>query len=238
MKKLPLIGSLGLSLAIAGCAGMGDRNDDDTAQTPDLNGTVWQVEDVDNGGIIDNSMITVAFADGQVTGFTGCNRYFGTYETVGSSLTVRGLGNSRKACPPAIMAQEQRFLKGLISATSYQVESDTWLIIIDDKEQPRLKMIEIDKDPTATNPASGQPQDTSAAKQSAQFSCPETGPVAIQFVGPETLAVDVDGRSETLQRVPSASGTHYVGDTLTFRNQGPSGMLTMDGNEYKCTRID
>ena len=241
MKRLPLLKTLLVSvpvLAITGCVSWTSEGDEETQTLPALSGTVWQVEDIDNGGIIDNSMITVAFSNEQVTGSTGCNRYFGTYETVGSSITVRGLGSTLRACAPAIAQQEERFLQALRSATSFRMESDTWLLIIDDKEIQRLKMIEIDEDPTATDTSSAQPQGTSPAKPVAGFSCEQVGQVGIRFVGPETLDVTMGEQSEVLQRVPSASGTHYVGDTLEFRNKGPSGILTVDGTDYPCTRND
>lgn len=141
------------ALALVGCAGWVGGTAEGPSPPPKLDGTVWQVEGVDEGGIIDNSMITVAFDDGRVTGYTGCNHYFGSYETVGSSITIRDLGSTLKACVPAISAQEQRFLHGLTGATSYRMESDTWLLIIDDRERIRLKMIQIDEDPTASDGA-------------------------------------------------------------------------------------
>lgn len=223
------------ALTLVGCASWFGSSAEEPSTPPQLDGTVWQVEDVDQGGIIDSSMITVAFNDGRVTGYTGCNRYFGSYETVGSSITVRELASTLKACAPAISAQEQRFLHGLMGATSYRMESGTWLLIADDRQRTRLKMIEIDEDPTTTA-ANEQPQDTSAIRSVIHFDCERVGPVDIDFVGPETLSVTIGDQSEILQRQASASGARYVGDTLEFWNQGPEAMLAMDGNTYTCRR--
>ncbi|MFL1404611.1 META domain-containing protein [Marinobacter sp. M1N3S26] len=238
-----LVGSLLISipaLAMVGCAGWFGGTEEAPSTPPMLDGTVWQVEDVDKGGIIDNSMITVAFNDGRVTGYTGCNRYFGSYETAGASITVRELASTLKACVPAISAQEQRFLHGLRGATSYRMESDTWLLIIDDKERTRLKMIQIDEDPTAGDAASAQPQaqDMSPVKSVVHFECEGMGPMDLYFTGDETLTISMGDRSETLQRSVTASGARYVNDSVTLWNKAPEAMLEVDGISYTCRRDD
>lgn len=226
------------ALTLSGCAGWFGSTEQEPPTTPMLDGTVWQVEDVDKGGIIDNSMITVAFDDGRVIGYTGCNRYFGSYETVGESITVREIASTLKACTPAIAAQEQRFLQALSGATSYRLESGTWLVIADDRERDRLKMIEIDADPTATGAANEQPQDTATIRSVIHFDCEDLGPVDLDFVGPETISLTIGDQSEILQRQVSASGARYIGDTLEFWNQGREAMLSMDGTTYTCRRGD
>lgn len=242
MTKRSLAGSLLISLpalTLVGCAGWFGGTTEEPSTPPQLDGTVWQVEDVDKGGIIDNSMITVAFDDGRVTGYTGCNHYFGSYETVGSSITIRDLGSTLKACVPAISAQEQRFLHGLMGATSYRMESDTWLLIIDDRERTRLKMIQIDEDPT-TSGAAAQPQvqDMSPVKSVVHFNCEGMGPMDLHFTGDETLTISLGDRSETLQRSVTASGARYVNDSVTLWNKAPETMLEVDGITYTCRRDD
>lgn len=116
-------------------------------------GTTWQIEDIDNGGIIDNSMITLHFADtARITGFTGCNRYFGTIHFNNNTVTVSGLGSTRRACAPALMNQEQRFLAALGRISQLEMARDTWLLARDKLGTQHLKMIQIEKDPTARPP--------------------------------------------------------------------------------------
>lgn len=74
----------------------------------------WVVEDVDRGGIIDSSRITMSFsADGTLAGLAGCNAYSGHYTLEGSNLTMSPLISTRKACAPALMNQEAAFLAAL-----------------------------------------------------------------------------------------------------------------------------
>lgn len=65
-----------------------------------LAGTMWQVEDIDEGGIIDRSHVTLEFeSDERVAGTTGCNRYFGTLQIDGSLFAVSGAGNPLHRAP-------------------------------------------------------------------------------------------------------------------------------------------
>lgn len=84
-----------------------------------VSGPEWVVEDIDGGGIIDFSRVTLSFgAQGRISGLAGCNRYTGAYRQVGDTLQVSGLASTNRACVPALMDQEDRFLKVLGSARS------------------------------------------------------------------------------------------------------------------------
>ncbi|MBO6558804.1 MAG: META domain-containing protein [Pseudomonadales bacterium] len=122
-QKNPMLTPLNLSLAtsltaLGGCsttpepselAGIEKLSEDQT----------WRVEDIQNRGIIDHSRITVKFEGdrGQVSGSSGCNRYFGNYSFTKDQLKIESLASSRRTCVPALMNQEQRFLKALESVT-------------------------------------------------------------------------------------------------------------------------
>lgn len=80
----------------------------------DLQGRTFQIEDVSGTGIIDRSNLTVRFGmDGQVSGASGCNTYFASYMRDETKLSLSGIGSTFKACAPALMNQEQKFLQTL-----------------------------------------------------------------------------------------------------------------------------
>lgn len=90
----------------------------------------WLVEDIDNGGVIDRSHATLTFSeDGNISGSTSCNRYFGEYQRQGNRLSFMSLGSTRMACAPSLMNQEQRFLNALQAAERFSVDSTGALII-------------------------------------------------------------------------------------------------------------
>lgn len=98
--------------------------------SPPPTGTVWLVEDVGGGGIIDSSHISL-FLDGKgrVNGSGGCNRYMGRYRLSGDRLSFDQIGGTRMACAPALMLQEQRFLKLLKDVANWRIAPTGALIL-------------------------------------------------------------------------------------------------------------
>lgn len=93
-------------------------------------GAEWVVEDLAGTGIVDRSRITIEFLEGnRVAGRASCNRYTGTYQ-----LTVEGIGfgsmaSTRMACAPALMDQEERFLKLLGQVSSVRIGQQGQLLL-------------------------------------------------------------------------------------------------------------
>jgi heat shock protein HslJ len=71
-------------------------------------------------------------------GFGGCNRFFGSYETSGASLTFGAMGATRMACPEG-MDQEQEFLAALGSTTRYEIHGSKLMLFADKKLVARLE---------------------------------------------------------------------------------------------------
>lgn len=66
-------------------------------------------------------------ADGGISGFAGCNRYFGkSHLAADGSVRVEITGTTRMACPRAQMQLEQRFLALVAQAPNVGVR-DTFL---------------------------------------------------------------------------------------------------------------
>ncbi|MCA9940372.1 MAG: META domain-containing protein [Anaerolineales bacterium] len=90
-----------------------------------LEGTVWQLTTFVTAdtarSLLNGTEITATFAQGQVNGSAGCNRYFADYETNGETITFSPPGSTRMACAPEIMDQENEFLATMQAVTSFQI---------------------------------------------------------------------------------------------------------------------
>ncbi len=127
-------------LLLAGCASNHVSESADSRQLP-LTG-VWQVEDIDAGGIIDFSQLTMDFSTvGRVAGTTGCNQYSASLEVSGAQVSITQIATTRRACAPALNSQQQRFLAALQETNTVTYQQDTWLVMKDSSGVPRLKII-------------------------------------------------------------------------------------------------
>lgn len=90
-----------------------------------LSGTSW----VASG----SSDQTLAFDNGKIATFTGCNRGFGTYVETddGSSLTLSIVGVTKMACGEEAMKAEQDWLTLAAKVKSFVLE-DNELLLIDE----------------------------------------------------------------------------------------------------------
>lgn len=96
-----------------------------------LVGRNWVVEDVAGGGIVDSSRVEIAFdREGRVSGSGGCNRFFGRYTLTGEGLEIGLTGATRRACPEALMAQEQRFFDTLARVDRFDFDRTGALLLI------------------------------------------------------------------------------------------------------------
>ena len=100
----------------------------------ELTDTEWWVEDIDGKGVIDRSHTTLQFLEqGTVAGDTGCNRYRGSAEISGASISFGPMAGTRKACVPALMDQEKRFYQTIAKVVSWEVP-DTGLLHLQDAD--------------------------------------------------------------------------------------------------------
>jgi heat shock protein HslJ/membrane-bound inhibitor of C-type lysozyme len=214
-------------IVLSGCAAA------TTTPSRALEGTVWQVEDIDGGGIVDRSMITLDFSEPRrIAGSTGCNRYFGDATVTGAVLSLGRMGSTMRACAPALMNQEQRFLNALNDAARFAIDNDTWLVVYDAEGLERLRAIEVDADPTAKRP---QPQDL-GSDTPILFDCEAKGAISFHFVGPDTIELTTGELTRVLTREPTASGARYAGDALEFWNKGDEALFTIGKERFTCKR--
>ncbi len=93
-------------------------------------GRDWVVEDINRTGVTDFARLTLSFgADGRLSGEAGCNHYQTRYTRSGLALTTTAIATTRKACPEALMNQEQRMLDVLGNVEAFTVDSTGALIL-------------------------------------------------------------------------------------------------------------
>jgi putative lipoprotein len=67
--------------------------------------------------------------DGRLHGQATCNRYTSRYELTGTRLTIVSTAVTNRACAPALMDQERRFLDVMGRAATCSMTPDGALII-------------------------------------------------------------------------------------------------------------
>jgi len=63
-----------------------------------LNGSAWQLQQIDGVAVPAEATVTIAFADGQVSGNGGCNSYGGNYQVQSSAITFDQVMMTAMAC--------------------------------------------------------------------------------------------------------------------------------------------
>ena len=96
-----------------------------------LRGTEWVVEDIGGRGIIDSSRVTLNFlADQRVAGRASCNQFSGGWNLTGEGLEFTRMASTKKACAPALMNQEDRFLSLLGEVQRFDIGRHGELLLV------------------------------------------------------------------------------------------------------------
>jgi len=103
-------------------------------------GPTWMLETIKGQKVVDQSNTSMIFgAGGKVAGNSGVNRYSGTVTMSANAISFGPLATTRRAGPPALMAQESKFLKAMSEATSMKLAADGMLTLSDDRDAPVLR---------------------------------------------------------------------------------------------------
>ena len=78
--------------------------------------------------------------DGKVSGFAGCNTFFGTFVATDTTLDIGPLGATRKACPQALMSAESVFLQAVEGAVRYRIDGDKLTLVHADNGELALNL--------------------------------------------------------------------------------------------------
>jgi heat shock protein HslJ len=91
----------------------------------DLAGTSWLVKDIADIGVTSNAQSTLSFDKSEcASGSTACNNFNGTVAIANGEIKFGPFATTRKACEPAVMDQEHRFLAAMDSVRGYLIDTD------------------------------------------------------------------------------------------------------------------
>lgn len=88
---------------------------EETSPTEELKGGEFLLVSAEGHVPVPDVPIQLAFMDGSLMFFAGCNRHGGSYHVCGSQLCLDGLMATKRGCPPELMAQDEwlaAFLNG------------------------------------------------------------------------------------------------------------------------------
>ena len=93
-----------------------------------LEGTKWTVNTVFTGDVASNSVgmekAYLVFADGKVTGSTGCNQLNGTATISGSEITFGDIATTKMGCPDPLTQVERSVLLVLKGTVPFTIDSN------------------------------------------------------------------------------------------------------------------
>lgn len=88
--------------------------------SPAIEGPIWRVTDVRglDAGLLPTGpkSVNARFSGGRISGFSGCNQYFGSYALKDGRLVIGAVGGSMMACDEASMKVEQAFTRALAAS--------------------------------------------------------------------------------------------------------------------------
>src|SRR5262245_23866038 len=106
------------------------------AATP-LWGTAWRLEDLAGAKVQSGAPATLEFPDeGRASGNGSCNRFNGVVTIESGAIQFGGLAATRKACPEAIMRQEEPYFAALRDAERYEVDGESLRIFAANRPEP------------------------------------------------------------------------------------------------------
>ena len=102
-----------------------DSNDTKSEPTLSLTGTHWELQKIGKEAITSERPLTLNFDDSRLTGYSGCNRYFGSYTGSPDGVFSTGpLGATKMACQGERDQLEQRYFEQLGKASQYAITHD------------------------------------------------------------------------------------------------------------------
>lgn len=84
-----------------------------------IEGREWRVQNVNGLPVTGERALTLRLQGKVASGSSGCNSFTGSYKIKSERIEFGPLAGTRKACAPAVMEQEARYLSILAAARSY-----------------------------------------------------------------------------------------------------------------------
>jgi heat shock protein HslJ len=118
------------ALVVLGAATACGEEEASPADPSALEGTPWVLASgIDVEGWEDVAP-SATFAEGMVSGSTGCNRFRGSYTVDGETLELGEIAMTAMACPPPADAVEREYADALESVRAWRAEEDE-LVLLD-----------------------------------------------------------------------------------------------------------
>ncbi|HEY3429245.1 MAG TPA: META domain-containing protein [Cyclobacteriaceae bacterium] len=95
----------------------------------------WKLVKLENTDVSSlNPPVTLLLDEQQkkISGFAGCNRFFGSYQTENSSITFSGMGSTKMFCQDTMKVEDDYF-KALGTVQSYRREGDKLFLLAGDR---------------------------------------------------------------------------------------------------------
>lgn len=91
----------------------------------------WHVAEIGGKPVVANSQVTMVFdpATSRFSGDTSCNGYGGQYTLKGSEISISRPVMTLKACEPALMEQEGRFVEFLQQSQAVDIDAAGALVL-------------------------------------------------------------------------------------------------------------
>ena len=105
--------------ALVNLMNMGEEAAESIPTAEELSATAWRPSHIGEMRTDEATALHLQFEpDGKLTGYGGCNRFFGSYELAGKNIAIASLGMTRMACPEPAMSIEFAFVEALQSAAT------------------------------------------------------------------------------------------------------------------------
>jgi heat shock protein HslJ len=133
-----------LTCAMTVLVGCGTPNSHAAEPPKPLVGTQWTLAEMDGKAVavaegLRTPTLQLDAAAKRASGVSGINRFFGSYETSGTTLKFGPLAGTKMGGPPAAMAVERDFLKAMASVTSFTIASNRLELKAGDKTVLRFQ---------------------------------------------------------------------------------------------------
>ncbi len=86
--------------------------------------TAWVLESAPGIDLPAGGSASATFADGRVSGSTGCNRFTAAYTLEGDQLELGMIASTRMACAPPLLALEQAYVAALGRVARWRIEGE------------------------------------------------------------------------------------------------------------------
>jgi heat shock protein HslJ len=96
-----------------------------------LNNTSWILANLNNQSATPDSMISINFAQNNISGSDGCNRYRASYTQNADKLMLtvnKNLISSMMACPEPLMQQASAYISALTDTVSYKIDGQQLIL--------------------------------------------------------------------------------------------------------------